>query len=336
MACALIVTLGACSEHSGIDNSWQAYQTELSELADTPIQPMRPSPMPIMPRSGDLRIEIDRLSIGLLDSLRLDRCRLGQMVAQRNSALGQARSASAMLRYELDSMQAIEECLTHEAVSEPRIIAMLEKALEHKQETLPLYIDQVLTRSQAFRTSMRAASRPHGLNNDADFAATLAALNYVTQTFNAALAGAYTQIDLEPYNSHMQTLSRSDFLPRHWRSMQNNAAWLGVLNPVLAQLAEQIDCDAEEAVANAQKVSTLRQDYYVAEIEPLLLRWNLYHAELNPALQQLMGMSLQGEWRAYMDELIGDGSHADQVSEMTATHTALWQLTLQQCQLPTE
>ena len=332
MACALIVALGACSDPSGIDGSWQAYQAELSELADIPIQPVRPSPMPIMPRSGDLRIEIDRLSIGLLDSLRLDRCRLGQVVAQRNSALGQARSVSALLRYELDSMQAIEECLQNESVTEPRIIAMLENALAHKRESLPLYIDQVLTRSQAFRISLRAASRPHALNDDDGFEATLAALNYITQTFHAALAGAYTQIDLTPYNSHMQTLSRSDFLPRHWRSMQNNAAWLGVVNPALAQVAEQIDCSAEDAAEYAHRVSILQQDYYVAKIEPLLLRWNRYHAELSPALQQLMGMSLQGEWRAYMDELIGDGSHADQVGEMTATHTALWQLVLQQCQ----
>ena len=334
MACALIVALGACSDRRGVDSSWQAYQAELSELAEIHPQPVHPSPMPIMPRSGDMRIEIDRLSIGLLDSLRLERCRLGQIVAQRNSALGQAQSASALLRYELDSLQAIEECLQSDDITESRIIAMLEDALEQKRETLPLYIDQVLTRSEAFRTSMRAANRPHGITGDASVEDTLAALNYMAQTFNAALAGAFSQIDLAPYNSHTQTLSRSNFLPRHWRSMQHNAAWLNVVNPLLAQVADHIDCGPESAAELGERVSALEQEHYAAKIEPLLMRWNRYHAELTPALQQLMGMSVQGEWRAYIDELIGDGSHADQVSEMTATHAALWQQILEQCQLP--
>lgn len=322
------MTLTACSEPNNLDTSWRDYQTNLTEAVQAPAPPVRPTPLPIMPRSADLRINIERLSVGLLDALRLDQCRLGQVIAQRNSALGHAQSATARLRYELDSMLAIEECLQSEAMTEPRITTLLEDALTHKHTTLPLYIDQVLTRSDAFRQSLRAARRPHPLVEDTSFTDTLAALEYLTQTFNAALSNELMQVDLAAYNRHIQTLSQSDFLPRHWRTMQTNAAWLTSLNRYLEDA--KIDC------AHIEPPGRAVHSMFTTTIAPLLQRWADYHYKLAPPLLQLQAMSVQGEWRAYIGELIGAGSHAEQVSELTARHSDLRQQTFSPCQLEAE
>lgn len=323
LAVVAVLSLSSCTDRSSLENTWQKYQAQLSRLLDEPALKPQPTPMPVMPRSGDMRLQIERFSINLLDSFRLNTCRLGQVVAQRNSALGNIQSVSARLRYELDSVLAIEACLATEVAAEPRIAEMLNAALAHKRETLPLYIDQVLTRSEAFRHSLRAANQTHSVAESAGFEETLAALTYIDSILSTALtAEQFTDIDLAPYNGHMQTLAQSNFLPRHWRTMQQNAAWLDSLNDML-EGSHKVDCQAPP----------LPQRLFAGEIQPVLARWASYHNEIAPVLASLRDKSVQGEWHAYVDELIAEGSHADQVTQYTLRHAHLWQDLLAQCQM---
>lgn len=300
---------------------------------DEPVAPLNTTPLPIMPRSGELRIEIDRLSINLLDSFRLDRCRLGQVVAERNSALGKIQSTSARLRYEIDSISAIEECLASGEVTDARLENMLQDALTHKRESLPLYIDQVLTRSDEFRHSLRASSNTHSVTETAGFEETLAALVYLDTLFETALNGDTASIELNSYNRHLQTLAQSDFLPRHWRTMQRNAAWLDSLNDMLIDGGDKIGCRPPSIPQRAEYLYNVMISLFAGEIQPMLARWTTYHNEIAPILASLQQKSLQPEWRAYIDELIAEGSHADQVAQYTLRHAHLWQDILAQCQM---
>ncbi|MCC5879058.1 MAG: DUF3080 family protein [Idiomarina sp.] len=325
MIATLVVSASACSDSNQLDTTWENYQHSLSEATGEPVHTVDSAAMPIMPRSADLRIEIDRLSIGLLDSLRLERCRLGQVVAQRNSALGHAQSPSARLRYELDSMLAIEECLQIDSITDDRINALLSEALEQKQLTLPLYIDQVLTRSEEFRRSMRAANRTHPLTPANDFNEPYAALAYFAGTFEAALEGRWHAVDLAPYNSHMQVLMQNDFLPRHWRTMQRSAAWLDAVNDMLDSAVIRGDCQlppgAEQNLGSE----------FADNLQPMLARWTGHQQALTPVLRQLQDMSVQGQWRAYVDELIAEGSHVEQVDDLTQRHVMLLEQTISAC-----
>ena len=327
------LVLSGCSDRSGLESTWQTYQTQLSNLLDEPATSPALSPMPIMPRSGELRIEIDRLSINLLDSFRLERCRLGQVVAERNSALGKIQSTSARLRYEIDSMSAIQECLTSGEIDDARIETMLHDALAHKRETLPLYIDQLLTRSEEFRHSLRASSNTHSVTETGDFEGTLAALTYLDTLFQSALEGETANINLTPYNRHLQTLAQSDFLPRHWRTMQHNAAWLANLNKMLVDGGDKVGCHPPSIPQKAEYLHNVMMSLFAGEIQPALARWTSYHNELTPVLASLQQKSVQGEWRTYVDELIAEGSHADQVAHYTLRHAHLWQEVLAQCQM---
>ena len=329
-----IVTLSSCTDRSGLEDTWQRYQSRLSNLLDETAEAPQLTPMPIMPRSGDMRLEIERFSINLLDSFRLDKCRLGQVIAQRNSALGNVQSVTARLRYELDSLIAIEECLATEVAADSRIADMLEAAQSHKRDTLPLYIDQVLTRSEEFRHSLRAANDTHSVDEAAGFEETLAALTYLDSTLSTALiTERLSDIDLEPYNGHMQTLAQSNFLPRHWRTMQQNAAWLDGLNDMLVGGGDKIGCRPPSIPQRAEYLYNVMLSIFAGEIQPALARWASYHNELAPVLASLRDKSVQGEWHAYIDELIAEGSHADQVAQYTLRHAKLWQDVLAQCQM---
>lgn len=333
VATVALLGLTGCSDRSQLDSTWQTYQSRLANVLDESSDSPQPTPMPIMPRSGDLRIDIDRLSINLLDSFRLDRCRLGQVVAQRNSTLGNVQSTTARLRYEIDSILAIEECLRSDVADDERIATMLNAALEHKRETLPLYIDQVLTRSEEFRHSMRAANKPHDTTESAGFEETLAALAYLDNLFTAVLNNDFAQVDLTLYNRHMQHLAQSDFLPQHWRTMQRNAAWLDTLNDMLKDGGDKVGCHPPSIPQRAEYLHNVMMSRFAGDIQPLLARWSMYHNELAPLLESLRDKSVQGAWQAYIDELIADGSHADQVARLTVRHAKLWQAALAQCQM---
>ncbi|RAJ98806.1 Protein of unknown function (DUF3080) [Aliidiomarina maris] len=328
-----VCMLSACSDRGGLESDWQRYQGRLTHLLNEDTASPSPTPMPIMPRSGDMRIEIDRLSINLLDSFRLDRCRLGQVIAQRNSALGNVQSTSARLRYELDSMLAIEECLATQVAEDPRLVELLSEALAHKRQTLPLYIDQVLTRSDEFRHAMRAANRTLVVGDAPGYDATLAALSYFATLFESALNGDTDAINLAPYNNHMQHLAQSDFLPRYWRTMQQNAAWLEQLNLTLTDAGDKIGCRPPSIPERATYLHNVMMNIFAAEIQPALARWSMYHSDLAPVLAQLRDYSVQGAWHAYVDELIAEGSHADHVALRTLRHARLWQAALAQCNM---
>ncbi|RUO31665.1 hypothetical protein CWE12_01320 [Aliidiomarina sedimenti] len=339
---ASLLMLVACSGGSDSERLWQRYHQALSDsLSEQPV-PVQPTPLPVMPRSDALRLEIERFSVGLLDTLRLDHCRLSQLIAQRNSALGIAQSPQARLRYELDSLKAIDECLQNaqSAVdNDPRIHSMLTDARAHKVQTLPLYIDQLLTRGDSFRQALRAHSAGHASDDSSDLEAALAALQYLQQLFTQAVAGHFGQLDLEPYNQHLRTLAQSDALPRQWRTMHQTEAWLRAINQQLAGAAEQLECTSTSASgspAQSQRLQTLMQTVYLAQVEPRLTRWNADQQLITSQLNKLSAFSVQPEWQQYINQLIGSDSHAEQVRALTVEHSRLWQQLRAQCQLTTD
>lgn len=315
--------LSGCSDTRS-EHAWQHYQAQLNAQLETPPVPIPAEPLPQMPRASSLRLEIEPFRISLLTSLRMDSCRLGQLLAQRNSTLGMAQSPSARLRYELDSIQAIDECLQSSIADNPRMATMLQEALLHKTNTLPLYIDQALTRGEEMRYALRALSAMHSTAEETDFTQTLEALRYLNDTFQTALSGQFSQLDLTGYNRHFQTLARSDFLPRHWRTMQQISARLTTLNATLQRISENIagaDCNALSDT----------YDIYTTELEPMLNQWLNWQQQLEAPLKDLAALSVQDEWQVYIAQLIGESSAGYQATELSATHQGLWQSLLEQC-----
>jgi hypothetical protein len=309
-----LVTLSltlACSQPDESEQTLSRYHQTLANLnAHQSAPPARQTMMP-MPRSTDLRMEIERISIGLLDSMQLDKCRAGGLVANRNSALGKMRSPSAQLRYELDSLMALAECRRSPVAEDERMDELLAEAIQHKQRTLPHYIDRALATGDEVRHALRPASSllPPGEDN---FEPAIAALDYLTQLLNTALSQPRAAMDLEDFNHHFQTLAQSDFLPRHWRSQQRLQTWLSAFNEELDAFSTQPDCDSNWQLASKEFRQT---------ILPLAERWNGYRKQIAPLVAELSAFSEQPEWQRYLSSLNAMGS---EIPKQIQKHKLNW------------
>lgn len=328
----LLSMLIACSGGAQQAVDWQAYSEQLeldygSQLGALPTQGER---FTRLPRSSALRLEPPRVSVGLLDTLRLDRCRLGQLVARRNSSLGQAQTLHARLHYELDSLLAITECLDSELAENPRIEGLLREARDAKHDNLPIYIDQLLTRSDAFRNALKPArfgAQPAQINRDLQ--QSIVALDYFALLFSNASFGddggddsaneeqarerrnqyfSRLYYDLEPYHPHLRHLARSNALPTHWHNTQQTAHWLRYLNAQLTDASRSRNCAAAQ--------------YFETQVAPVVEQIIVSQQQLTPALTTLQQISVQPQWADYVSQLVGPQSSGGQLPELLAAHRA--------------
>lgn len=311
---ALLILLSltnACSQPADSEALFRHYQQELATLKGTQSTPPAKADFIAMPRSSDLRQEIDRVSIGLLDSMQLDKCRAGGLIAQRNSALGKMQSPSARLRYELDSLMALAECKKSQVADDARIDELLTAAIEHKQKTLPHYIDRALATGDEVRHALRPATRMLPQQNDGHVAA-ITALTYITETLNQAINAPNAWFSLERYNRHFRTLAQSQFLPRYWRTQLRTQGWMHTLNRTLTAFSQSPVC-----AANWQKTRSIFSD----GLQPMIARWQGYQKQITPLLKDLHNLSRQPEWKAYIAELITTG---DEIPTQIQRHIRLW------------
>lgn len=313
----VLLMLSACSPPSLPEQTFASYQAQLSqELEQQPVQ-IKLQPMPVMPRSSTLRNPIEEKSISLFDSMRLDRCRAGALIAERNSALGRLRSPSARLYYEIDLMQALHECRQSAVADNERMDTALAEAITHKKEVLPQWIARVLTNSDELRHALRAHSSPLAQQQAPDAKNVLAALAYLTETFEQLNAEPSAIIDLEPYKTHFRTLHQSDYLPRFWRTQQHAAAWMQALNQQLEQAIQDSTCRDQVGLEGLF-------EHYQQNIQPLLIEWWTTHNKLKGHLVRLRELSPQESWQDYLNELIGKSSHAQKLHNEKIVHKLKW------------
>lgn len=332
----LLSILTACSGGAQQAVDWQAYSDQLQRDYGLALN-ASPSPTESfnqLPRSTELRLEPPRVSVGLLDTLRLDRCRLGQLVARRNSSLGQAQTLHARLLYELDSLLAITECLDSELAENPRIEALLREARDAKHDNLPIYMDQLLTRSDAFRNALKPArfgAQPTQISRDlqqSTVALDYFALLFSNSSFSGDAAGDNSDdsandkqarerrnqyfsrlyYDLEPYHPHLRHLARSNALPTHWHNTQQTAHWLRYLNAQLADASRSRNCAAAQ--------------YFETQLAPVVEQIIASQQQLTPALTTLLQISVQPQWVDYVSQLVGPQSPGGQLPELLAAHRA--------------
>ncbi|MCC5854939.1 MAG: DUF3080 family protein [Idiomarina sp.] len=325
----VIIILTACSR--GPEAEFKTYQSRLASLVnETPASPEFP-PMPLQPSTSVMRQPVAEVTIGLVDSMRFDRCRLGAIIAERNSSLGRVRNPAQVAYYELSLLPAIAECLNSELAEDERLARIMQEAYEQKRADLPAIIHNFLTTDQVLRDSFRGGRRVLSADST-DFTASLNALNYLIRTFHHAIDDPLTaQLDLSQWHNHMRVLGQSDAFASHWRAQQRLIGWLAEWNRLLAQAPEAINCRANHTPIEANYMHNLMHERFAQNIQPHLARWNEQHRQLEEVLHPLQNLTLEEEWHRYLAALIGDKSHGNQVRNLTRQHAELWQAFLTSC-----
>lgn len=113
------------------------YRLELASVLETPALPTPQTSAAWLPSRADRRLEGGDERVGSLDFLGTIGCRLSEVVAARNAPLGKVLVPSRRLAYELDVIQAIEECLP--SLGKERATPW-RRRLEQKRTQLPIHV----------------------------------------------------------------------------------------------------------------------------------------------------------------------------------------------------
>ncbi|WP_194755523.1 DUF3080 family protein [Aliidiomarina indica] len=327
--------LSGCSR--AIDHDFKDYQQRLGRLLDEPVTTVELPANPRMPRVHEVQQPIPEISISLLDSMRLDRCRVGQLIAARNSSLGRVQSTQARVLYEIQMITALQECLQTSAADDARLAELLTTALEHKVDTLPLWINRFLTNEDVIRERFRVSRSPLTLEASEEGSASIAALTYFADVFTALHDDPlhYT-VDESAWNDHIRTLGQRHFLSDFWRTQQVTLGYLKSLNLMLSDAGDKIGCRNRSVPQQAEFLQNVMINIWVSSLQPKLARLQGYETQVYGQLVRLQEFVLDEAWNNYLDQLMNEESHGVGIRQHSRRHAELYQAFLQQCGLSIE
>lgn len=281
---------------------------------------------------------LTELSGGLLDMIELRRCRLVDLVAERNSSLGKLAGPSQRLIYELQFVPALRDCLA--AIdTDPNLTELrgeLSRVLEIKQNQLDAQLLNSLYASPEMEQQFSLGETP----------------------LAPQMAGEASQ--LRPTMEHFATLARLT-QARQWQEpqfvselekgyemlfrSQLGAQWLAsmaLLTQGLAQSAAAIEtrlagrpiCFNQKPNNQSKILWNVFINYYVGRLQPYLARveregraWS----EHNLAI--LTPISAVPQTQIYRDYFDPQGAIWSDYLQARNRHTAAWQAILEQCGL---
>ncbi|MCH8500385.1 MAG: DUF3080 domain-containing protein [Aliidiomarina sp.] len=340
LLCFTVLLVGGCSRSSS--SALSEYQARIARLTDSETVPVQRPNFERLPRVQESRSEIPEYTISLVASQRLNRCRAGQLIADRNSSLGRVQPPHLRLRHEIEMLIALPECLADADVASQSIAAELATAITHKQETLPLWTQRLLTTEPILRDALRPGRKVLGPEEMAGAQETLAALDnilYVLAAIDEYLdepsqTDVLDDLNLAEYwQPSWQALGQSDFLPRYWRSQQHALGAMRALNLQLAGAEQALRCSATRTPVEAEYLHTVMLNFWIAELQPMFAHWNSLQQQLTVRLQQLQSFYESSAWLDYFEHLIGEQSYAAQLQREVRIHAEHWQSLLASCQL---
>jgi len=327
---AFVLCISACSDSSNAQLN--SYGQRLENLSGQQRIITVTKTSPHQPRVAELRLSLPQVSISLLDSFRLSECRLGQLIAERNSSLGKVMTPANQLYYEIQVTRAIQECLSTAEQISVNLRTELEQALATKEAALPLAVHNFLTTDDIWRSNFRVAHSSLPMSTADDFTHTMAALNYFAHTLTIVVTNPYQpELNLNLWQEHLEALNRSRFLSAYWHTLATVPKELDSLTELLQRTTEHISCSHIARPQQAEYLHNVMLNIYIAQLQPVFARWVHYEQQLTPVLSQLLNLTRGNAWQDYMQQLGYAPTSALQHS--SRLHAEQWQALLQKCRL---
>lgn len=298
------------------------YQTRVANTLDRdPIvftAPLHQQP----PAERELRITVPRLEISLLDSMRLDACAAGPLIAQRNSTLGRLQNGVLRYYYDRQLSAALVRCAEQLSKTDPDLAQRVQQQAEAKNQILPLLRAQAITQDSAVRNIVSLADRPLATPDSATLAPLFGALKLVLQTLdNSAVLP-----EEEALITALERLEKDRYLGQLWRALADNTAYLQQLQPLVAQLSQDAGCDAA-GVPNRAHV--LRQVFISRFSGPVQRHIGALTNQAQQLESYLVALRTpQPRWQEHLNNL---AQLDDQMKRVTRNHVEHWQQLFRDC-----
>lgn len=335
---ALSIFLSGCFAND-VDKVFADYQKRMQRLLEEPaIEPE----MPVIPRQpgvSDVRQNIPEGNISLLESMRLNQCRAGQLIAQRNSSLGRVQSVQARVLYEIEMIPALAECLQNPNIAESSLGEALTINLQEKITNLPLWIDRFWTSDPAIRDTFRPGRSVRDIDTNSNMQESLAALNYFASLFTDIVEDPHNIIlERDEWQRHMEALGTGRSIPELLRTQQHVVGWLDAVTNQLASGARALGCtesnqNRSTPPQNAEYMQNVLNAVWIQKLQPALARWDNEYRQIDVTLQRITPQIQSTEWREYLNKILGDNSHAVLSRQLAREHAEEWQAFLAACEL---
>ncbi|WP_157957800.1 DUF3080 family protein [Aliidiomarina celeris] len=321
--------LSACS--GGADAAFKDYQQRLERLLEQ-AAPTAPQANPqTIPTISSQRLDVARVSLSLLDSMRLNHCTLGQLVAERNSSLGKVRSPSALLFYELQIIPALRTCIAQGNLSTD-LASQLESALAQKQAQRSTVIHNFLTTDEHIRALLRpSVANLNAPLSDSDMESIFSAAQALAAILDAL--DKPEQLNEEQWLHHIRVLGQHSSQRAHWGSywqtLNHSVAKLDQLTGLLQQ-AQSLNCREGQPNQTARYLSNVLLGPYTDTIQATMAQLDQLGRTLAPLLQRMSAYSETESWRSYLQYL---EAQIYEIPRASQQHAEAWQQLLAPCGL---
>ena len=272
-----------------------------------------------LPARRDRRIAVSDERIGPFDFLAIVGCRLSEVVAERNNALGRVREPTRRLAYELEAIEAIEACLPGLGGERARDLA---ERLGRKRDELPavawnaVWLDADLERylSAGPRSLVGGEDAADGPGQLARAAAAVASRDV------PALEAAFAQLRDDPAAAP---------LFGEWRAA----------TAALERVAALVDRAGEPGCGRTRRRLARVFEHRFLPYPPALGRLQREASERIGGIASLYratadAVAVPGPMRAYLAVLVGEGADdglAGRFREASVAHAEAWGPILEAC-----
>lgn len=228
-----------------------------------------------LPRKRELNINIEPISMGLLDSYQLRECGLFNLIAERNSVLGKVADQFRNFDYQVEFLNGLSECLNHPGVSSD-VQQQLLKIDQQKRDQLAQHRWNLLYASDAMQSQLRGSQ---WLSEDVGLKVQRVsdALGYLNQSFNTTLTlGSVTEVQ--------ETLEKQVVLGDLHYSLSAATFELNQITQQLKKYDHKIICGKQRDTTKFRHLNNVFEQQFIGLVQPYMAQLDGYYQQLNPHL----------------------------------------------------
>ncbi|USD64313.1 DUF3080 family protein [Vibrio sp. SCSIO 43136] len=304
------VFIAGCSDPTL--NMFQDYIERIARVQEQPVIASTFEPTTLPPQRA-LHIDIEPVTIGLLDSYQLRKCGLFGLIADRNSILGKVQDQFRLFDYQRQLIAGIEVCLASGTLTDE-----LETSLKHsyllKQAQLNSYQHNLLLTSKAMQKQLGGQ-----IWLTAEHQTQVSEITGVLEALNLALSNGVGEVaPLQEQLEKLPVLGRLD------HSLQHATHWLNLTTRQLRANDSQIHCGKNRDRSRFTILNNVFNQGFVAKIQPYLAELDSYYYDLEPNLNLFQPPMVIG----YTHPI---SKHHQEFRQATLDHVQYWQGLFKRC-----
>ncbi|WP_322405812.1 DUF3080 domain-containing protein [Idiomarina sp. PL1-037] len=312
--------LSACSDDPGLTEYADELHSRVQSTLKLPNNSIEaPKPQLQYPAKRALTRNIERTSMGLLESLRLNHCQLGQLIAENNSSLGRLKDGFSRYHADLTMIQALKKCIEHP--DSTNVKDKLKEALAHKESQLQNSLANAFARDDGLRKALSVGNNPLPKIHVTEYNYAMNALERFTRILER---WNYTK-EADAPDELIKMLGRlesSSYLPDLFRTMLDYSYKLERMTELLPEVPESVYCQNGNIPNAALALKDAFNAIYLEEMQGDIAAMIEQHQRLLMLLDNLKGIAPQPALKSYIAEL---GSLSKKLTDASVHFVRPWQ-----------